>query len=243
MNGRPELPPGQLEEQRLPRADGRSVEWLISDEPVAYSDAIEAMEARVAAISAGTAHECVWLLEHPPLYTAGTSARDTDLTDPARFPVYRTGRGGEYTYHGPGQRVAYVMLDLKARQPDVRQYVTALEAWVVAVLARFNVRGERRQDRVGVWVTRPDRPPRIGGQPAEDKIAAIGIRVRRWITLHGISLNIQPDLDHYSGIEPCGIEDYGVTSLADLGIMVSVPEVDAIMREEFQAIFGSGPDG
>jgi lipoyl(octanoyl) transferase len=231
----------QLPDLRLPRADGAPVEWLISDEPVAYPDAVAAMEARVAAIADGTAGECVWLLEHPPLYTAGTSARDTDLTDPARFPVFPTGRGGEYTYHGPGQRIAYVMLDLKARQPDVRRYVASLEAWIIAVLQRFNIRGERREDRVGVWVSRPEKKPLANGMPAEDKIAAIGIRVRRWVSFHGISLNVEPELDHYSGIVPCGIDDYGVTSLTDLGIPVSMPEVDAIMRDEFQTIFGSAP--
>lgn len=228
----------QLSEQRLLRADGAPVEWLISDQPVAYEDAVRAMENRVAAVAAGTASEAVWLLEHPPLYTAGTSANDGDLTAPDRFPVHRTGRGGEYTYHGPGQRIAYVMLDLRARRPDVRRFVASLEDWVIAVLGRFNIRGERREDRVGVWVTRPDRPPLADGRMAEDKIAAIGIRVRRWVSFHGISLNVEPDLDHYSGIVPCGIADYGVTSLADLGIPVSMPEVDTIMRDEFRAIFG-----
>ncbi len=238
MSVHPAPPRDLLMKDRLLRSDGAAVEWLISDQPVAYDDAIRAMEARVAAIAEGTASEAVWLLEHPPLYTAGTSADDGDLTAPDRFPVHRTGRGGEYTYHGPGQRIAYVMLDLKARRPDVRQFVASLEDWVIAVLGRFNIRGERREDRVGVWVTRPDRPPLADGRAAEDKIAAIGIRVRRWVSFHGLSLNVDPDLDHYSGIVPCGIADYGVTSLADLGILVSVPEVDAIIREEFQAIFG-----
>jgi lipoyl(octanoyl) transferase len=223
---------------RLPRRCDSPVEWLISDQPVAYPDAVAAMETRVAAISAGEAPESVWLLEHPPLYTAGTSADDGDLTDPGRFPVHRSGRGGEFTYHGPGQRIAYVMLDLNAREPDVRRYVAALEEWVIAVLARFNIRGERREDRIGVWVARPDKPPLANGLPAEDKIAAIGIRVRRWVSFHGISLNVDPDLSHYSGIVPCGITDYGVTSLADLGIIVSMPEVDAILRNEFEMIFG-----
>ncbi len=229
-------PPGA----RLARRIDSPVEWLISDQPVPYREAVAAMEARVAAISAGEAPECVWLLEHPPLYTAGTSADDGDLTDPGRFPVYRTGRGGEYTYHGPGQRVAYVMLDLKAREPDIQRYVAALEEWVITVLDRFNVRGERREERVGVWVARPDKPPLADGRPAEDKIAAIGVRVRRWVSFHGISLNVEPDLSHYSGIVPCGISDYGVTSLADLGIIVSMPEVDAVMRDEFDTIFGPG---
>ena len=228
----------QLPELRLRRQDDKPVEWLISDEPVAYAGAVATMEERVAAIAAGTANECVWLLEHPPLYTAGTSASDADLTDPHRFPVHRTGRGGEYTYHGPGQRVAYVMLDLRAREPDVRRYVASLEAWLIAVLSRFNIRGERREDRVGVWVRRPEKTPLAGGMTAEDKIAAIGIRVRRWVSFHGVSLNVDPDLDHYAGIVPCGINDFGVTSLADLGIPVGMPEVDVVLREEFQKIFG-----
>ncbi len=227
-----------LPDLRLPRRDGRPVEWRISAGPIAYADAVAAMERRVADIAAGTAGECVWLLEHPPLYTAGTSAADSDLTDPHRFPVHRTGRGGQYTYHGPGQRVAYVMLDLKAREPDVRRYVTALEAWIIAVLDRFNIRGERREDRIGVWVQRPDRAPLAGGMTAEDKIAAIGIRVRRWVTFHGISLNVDPDLDHYAGIVPCGIDGFGVTSLTDLGIPVSMPEVDAVLRDAFHEFFG-----
>jgi len=191
------------------------------------------METRAAAIAAGEARERVWLLEHPPLYTAGTSARDEDLVEPDRFPVHRTGRGGQYTYHGPGQRVAYVMLDLQRREPDLRRYVAALEAWIIGTLDAFNVRGERREDRVGVWVRRPTK-----GQGAEDKIAAIGIRVRRWATFHGISLNVEPDLSHFSGIVPCGVRLHGVTSLVDLGIPVTMPEVDSVLRATFEEVFG-----
>jgi lipoyl(octanoyl) transferase len=211
------------------------VEWRVSDAPVAYEPALAVMDARVAAIAAGTASELVWLLEHPPLYTAGTSARDGGLLD-ARFPVHRAGRGGQFTYHGPGQRVAYVMLDLNRRAQDVRAYVAALEEWLIRALARFNVRGERRADRIGVWVRRPDK-----GEGREDKIAAIGIRLRRWVSLHGIAFNVAPDLSHFSGIVPCGISDrrYGVTSLADLGIHVSMPEVDMALRAEFEQVFGA----
>jgi lipoyl(octanoyl) transferase len=209
------------------------VEWRIDDAPVPYAEAVAVMEARVAAIAAGSAPELVWLLEHPSLYTAGTSARDTDLVEPQRFPVHRTGRGGQYTYHGPGQRVAYVMLDLNRRRPDLRAYVAALEAWIIATLDAFNVRGERREDRVGVWVRRPEK-----GEGVEDKIAAIGIRVRRWVSFHGISLNVEPDLSHFAGIVPCGITGHGVTSLVDLGQLVSLPEVDMQLRAAFTAIFG-----
>jgi lipoyl(octanoyl) transferase len=215
-----------------------AVEWAISDSLVPYSDAVAVMESRAAAIAAGQAPECVWLLEHPALYTAGTSARSADLLDPHRFPVFKSGRGGEFTYHGPGQRVAYVMLDLNRRGPDLRRYVAALESWLIATLACFNVTGERRADRIGVWVRRPDKPPLPDGTPAEDKIAAIGVRVRRWVTFHGISLNVDPDLEHFSGIVPCGIAGYGVTSLVDLGIPVAMPEVDAALRTTFEAIFG-----
>lgn len=222
----------------LPAASGAPVEWRISDAFVGYEAAVAAMEARAAAIAAGEAPECVWLLEHPPLYTAGTSARDADLLAPGRFPVHRAGRGGEFTYHGPGQRVAYVMLDLKRRTPDVRRYVATLEEWVIRVLWRFHLRGLRREDRVGVWVARPDKPDIAPGIPAEDKIAAIGIRIRKWVTFHGISLNVDPDLEHFSGIVPCGIAGYGVTSLHDLGIPISMPEVDMILREEFEGVFG-----
>lgn len=209
------------------------VEWAISDALVDYEAAVAAMEERVAAIAAGRARERVWLLEHPPLYTAGTSARDEDLVDPGRFPVYRSGRGGQFTYHGPGQRVAYVMLNLQRRTPDLRRYVAALEAWLIAALADFNIRGERREDRVGVWVRRPDK-----GETAEDKVAAIGIRVRRWVTFHGVSLNVEPDLSHFSGIVPCGVRRHGVTSLVDLGIPVTMPEADGVLRAAFERVFG-----
>jgi lipoyl(octanoyl) transferase len=192
------------------------------------------MDARVAAIAQGSLPELVWLLEHPPLYTAGTSAKPEELIE-ARFPVHNVGRGGQFTYHGPGQRVAYVMLDLNRRRPDVRAFVAALEEWIIRTLAGFNIRGERRDDRIGVWVRRPDK-----GAEHEDKIAAIGIRVRKWVTLHGIALNVEPELSHFSGIVPCGVSErrFGVTSLADLGLPVSMPEVDAILRREFEALFG-----
>jgi lipoyl(octanoyl) transferase len=209
------------------------VEWAVADRLVPYQDAVAAMEARVAAIAEGRARERVWLLEHPPLYTAGTSARADDLVEPARFPVFRSGRGGQFTYHGPGQRVAYVMLDLNRRKPDLRAYVAALEAWLIGTLAAFDIRGERREDRIGVWVRRPER-----GAGAEGKIAAIGIRVRRWVTFHGVSLNVEPDLSHFSGIVPCGVRDRGVTSLVDLGLPVTMPEVDAAMRGAFEQVFG-----
>ena len=217
-----------------PPPGGPAVEWRISDQPVAYPEAVEAMESRAAEIAAGQASELVWLLEHPPLYTSGTSGRNDDLLD-ARFPVYATGRGGQFTYHGPGQRVAYLMLDLNRRAPDVRRYVATLEEWIIRTLATFNVRGERREDRVGVWVRRPDKGPGF-----EDKIAAIGIRVRKWVTLHGISINVEPELSHFSGIVPCGVSEqrYGVTSLADLGLPVSMAEVDMMLRREFEAVFG-----
>jgi lipoyl(octanoyl) transferase len=217
----------------LKRAD-LAVEWRISEAPVAYDRALAEMDARVAGISAGRAPELVWLLEHPPLYTAGTSARPEDLIE-ARFPVHHAGRGGQFTYHGPGQRVAYVMLDLSRRTPDVRAFVVSLEEWIIRTLAAFNVRGERRDDRVGVWVRRPRQ-----GDGFEDKIAAIGIRVRKWITLHGIALNVEPDLSHFGGILPCGVSDrrYGVTSFADLGLPASMAEVDMILRREFEALFG-----
>jgi lipoyl(octanoyl) transferase len=227
-----------LSESFLPSPGSPPVEWAISDRLVEYEAAVAEMEARVAAIATGDAAERVWLLEHPPLYTAGTSARDADLVDATRFPVHRTGRGGQFTYHGPGQRVAYVMLDLNRRTPDLRRYVAALEAWLIATLAAFNVRGERREDRVGVWVRRPEKALGPTGEPAEDKIAAIGIRVRRWVSFHGISLNVEPDLSHFTGIVPCGVRAHGVTSLVDLGLPVTLPEVDAALRTTFQDIFG-----
>lgn len=215
-----------------------AVEWAVTDGLVAYPDAVAEMESRVARIASGEAAERVWLVEHPPLYTAGTSARPADLLAPDRFPVYETGRGGEYTYHGPGQRVAYVMLDLTRRRQDLRRYVAALEAWIIATLWAHHVRGERREDRVGVWVRRPDRPEIAPGMPAEDKIAAIGIRVRKWVTFHGIALNVEPDLGHFGGIVPCGIRGYGVTSLVDLGLPVTMSDVDVVLKREFEAIFG-----
>jgi lipoyl(octanoyl) transferase len=221
-------------------ASGRAgaVEWIVSDKPVAYPAAIAAMEERVADIAAGAATEAVWLLEHPPLYTAGTRANPGDLLMPDRFPVFSTGRGGEYTYHGPGQRIAYVMLDLKRREPDIRRFVAALEAWIIATLARFDVAGARREDRVGVWVNRPDRPLLPDGGMAEDKIAAIGVRVRKWVTFHGISINVDPDLEHYGGIVPCGVSHHGVTSLADLGLPATMHQLDSALRSEFETVFG-----
>ncbi|TNE39045.1 MAG: lipoyl(octanoyl) transferase LipB [Alphaproteobacteria bacterium] len=204
------------------------IEWKISDAPVPYQEALDLMEERVAAIRNDTAPELVWLLEHPPLYTAGTSANSADLVMPDRFPVYNVGRGGQYTYHGPGQRVAYVLLDLKNRNSDVRAYVQDLEDWVIETLAQYQVKGEKREGRIGVWVDRGHR---------EDKIAAIGVRVRRWVSFHGISVNVDPDLDHYSGIVPCGITDHGVTSLVDLGIPVTLPEFDMELKAAFNRIF------
>ncbi|MFN3934162.1 lipoyl(octanoyl) transferase LipB [Parvibaculum sp.] len=217
----------------LPAADAEAPEWRISDAPVPYEAAVREMEERVAAIAEGRAPELVWLLEHPPLYTAGTSAEERDLVDPGRFPVFQTGRGGQYTYHGPGQRVAYVMLDLKRRTPDVRAFVGDLERWLIATLAEFNVTGELREGRVGVWVKRPEK-----GLTAEDKIAAIGVRIRKWVTFHGVSLNVDPDLDHFSGIVPCGISQHGVTSLADLGITATMADVDIALKRNFARIFG-----
>ncbi|NOD99047.1 lipoyl(octanoyl) transferase LipB [Ruegeria sp. HKCCD6228] len=214
------------------------MEWKITDGLTSYDDAVAFMEARVAAIANGEAQECVWLLEHPPLYTAGTSARIEDLTDPDRFPVYASKRGGEYTYHGPGQRVAYVMLDLNKRGRDVRQFVKQLETWVISALAEFNVQGEIREGRVGVWVRRDDKPLAATGKPAEDKIAAIGLRLRKWVSFHGISVNVEPDLEHFSGIVPCGISEYGVTSLVDLGLPVTMADLDAALKKTFADVFG-----
>lgn len=213
------------------------VDWLVSDAPVDYARAVRAMEHRAAAIRDTAAPELVWLLEHPPLYSAGTSADPRELLTPDRFPVHVTGRGGRYTYHGPGQRIAYVMLDVRRRGGDVRAFVSSLERWVIATLAAFGVQGETRTDRVGVWVRRPEKAP-----GAEDKIAAIGIRLKRWVSLHGLSLNVEPDLTHFSGIVPCGIDGgaapYGVTSLADLGHIVSMPEVDMALGQTFQCLLG-----
>jgi lipoyl(octanoyl) transferase len=213
----------------LTHAPPSPVTWAISPGLVAYPEAVAAMEAHVDAMLAGRAPERVWLLEHPPLYTAGTSAKEGDLIE-ARFPVYASGRGGQYTYHGPGQRVGYVLLDLKRRKPDVRAYVRDLEEWLIRTLASFNVKGERRGDRVGIWVTR------AGGR--EDKIAAIGVRLRRWISFHGVSLNVDPDLSHFSGIVPCGVRAHGVTSLADLGLPVSMADVDVALKRAFVDVFG-----
>ncbi len=215
------------------------VEWKISDGLVDFPQAVDAMEARVAGILSGDLPEQVWLLEHPPLYTAGTSANASDLLDPDRFPVFEARRGGEYTYHGPGQRVAYAMINLNTREKDVRKYVWKLEEWIIQTLDQFNVKGERRDGRVGVWVARPDRPNLPDGSPAEDKIAAIGVRIRKWVTFHGISINVEPDLDHFNGIVPCGIEGYGVTSLVDLGIPVTMEDVDIALKQSFLQVFGN----
>lgn len=213
------------------------VEWQHLAGLAPYEQTLAAMETRVAEIHAGQAPESVWLLEHPPLYTAGTSAQAADLTDPNRFPVYNAGRGGQYTYHGPGQRVAYTMLDLNQRGRDVRKFVCALEGWVIATLADFNVKGERRSGRVGVWVVRPDLAPNHDGSLREDKIAAIGVKLRRWVSFHGISINVEPDLSHFSGIVPCGIRDHGVTSLVDLGLPVTLADVDAALQANFARFF------
>ena len=206
-------------------------EWRISDGPVPYDEALATMEARVADIRAGRAGELIWLLEHPSLYTAGTSSKPQDLLQPLRLPVHAAGRGGQYTYHGPGQRVAYTMLDLRQRRQDVRRYVGDLEDWIIRTLARFNVRGERREGRVGVWVAR------AGGR--EDKIAAIGVRIRHWVSFHGISINVEPDLTHYAGIVPCGIAEHGVTSLVDLGLPVTMTDLDMALAETFDEVFGA----
>jgi lipoyl(octanoyl) transferase len=229
VNARDELAFG------LKRAPAAPLEWRVSEGLVPYEDALATMEEHVVAIAEGRARELVWLLEHPPLYTSGTSARDGDLIA-ARFPVYRAGRGGQVTYHGPGQRVVYLMLDLKRRRPDVRAYVATLEEWIIRTLAHFNVQGERREDRIGVWVRRPEK-----GEGCEDKIAAIGIRIRRWVSLHGIAINVDPDLSHFSGIVPCGVSDrrFGLTSLADLGLPVTKTDVDAALKKEFAALFGA----
>jgi lipoyl(octanoyl) transferase len=217
------------------------IEWITSQGLTGFREAEVWMEARVAAISEGTAAECIWLVEHPPLYTAGTSAKIEDLTDPDRFDVFPTKRGGQYTYHGPGQRVAYVMLDVGARGHDVRAFVKQLEAWVIATLAHFNVTGEIREGRVGVWVARPEKPRTPSGQPAEDKIAAIGIRLRKWVSFHGLSINVEPDLAHFDGIVPCGIAEHGITSLVDLGLPVTLVDVDTALHASFAQIFGEAP--
>jgi lipoyl(octanoyl) transferase len=217
-----------------PQAGFSPVAWRVDDGLTDYAKAVATMDSRAAAIAAEQAPELVWLVEHPPLYTAGTSANPADLIE-ARFPVHETGRGGQFTYHGPGQRVAYAMLDLKRRGPDLRHYVATLEEWIIRTLAAFNVRGERREDRIGVWVRRPDK-----GDGYEDKIAALGIRVRQWVTLHGIAINVEPDLSHFAGIVPCGVKEqgYGVTSLADLGITATMADVDIALRQSFEDLFG-----
>jgi len=219
------------------REDAAPVGWAVSTDYVPYPAAVAAMEARAAAIADGTAGELIWLLEHPPLYTAGVSAKATDLIQPDRFPVFESGRGGQFTYHGPGQRVAYVMLDLTKRGRDVRAFVAALEAWIIDALAAFNVTGELRDGRVGVWVERKG-----AGWSREDKIAAIGVKLRKWVSFHGISLNVEPDLGHFSGIVPCGQVEHGVTSLVDLGLPVTLDEADAALRASFQKIFGPVED-
>jgi lipoyl(octanoyl) transferase len=222
----------------LGRDDAAPVEWVVSADYVPYPAAVAAMEARAAAIADGAAGELVWLLEHPPLYTAGVSAKGADLIDPDRFPVFESGRGGQYTYHGPGQRVAYVMLDLTKRGRDVRAFVAALEGWIIDALAAFNVVGEMREGRVGVWVERKG-----AGWSREDKIAAIGVKLRKWVSFHGISLNVEPDLGHFSGIVPCGQTEHGVTSLVDLGLPVTMDEADEALRASFQRVFGPVTDG
>ncbi len=229
------MPPrAELAARFLPAVpDAPPVEWVVADGLTDYAQAVAEMEARAEAISKGAAAERVWLVEHPPLYTAGTSADFHDLISPDRFPVHRTGRGGQFTYHGPGQRVAYVMIDLKRRRPDVRAFVAALEEWLIRTLWAFHVRGERREDRVGVWVRRPDR-----GADVEDKIAALGIRIRHSVSFHGVALNVEPDLSHFGGIVPCGISDHGVTSLVDLGLPVTMDDADIALREAFEEIFG-----
>ena len=213
------------------------VEWIISDGLTGYADAVAQMEDWVDAIARGEGPERVWLVEHPPLYTAGSSAAPKDLTDPDRFPVHQTRRGGQYTYHGPGQRVAYVMLDLNRREKDVRKYVQDLETWVISTLAEFGVTGEIRDGRVGVWVARPEKAPLPDGTPREDKVAAIGVRIRKWVTFHGLSINVDPDLSHFDGIVPCGISDQGVTSLVDLGLPVSMEDVDTALKRSFAKTF------
>jgi len=218
------------------------MEWIVAEKPVPYPEALAVMDGRVADIIAGRADEAVWLLEHPPLYTAGTSAKPADLVQPDRFRVYQTRRGGQYTYHGPGQRVAYAMLDLNRRGRDVRAYVHNLERWIITSLARFDVQGEIRDGRVGVWVTRPDLARAADGRIREDKIAAIGVRIRRWVAFHGISINVAPDLEHFSGIVPCGIRDHGVTSLRDLGRPVTMADLDQALMQQFAAVFGPADD-
>ncbi|MGI9366392.1 MAG: lipoyl(octanoyl) transferase LipB [Rhizobiaceae bacterium] len=230
-------PRDQLPTQFLPTDDGRAVEWIIAQQPVDYPTALSWMEDRAVAVADGSANECVWLLEHPPLYTAGTSSDPHDLVEPNRFPVFETGRGGQYTYHGPGQRVAYVILDLKRRRQDIRVFVSSLERWIIDTLGTFNISGERREDRVGVWVRRPQKPA-PPGIVAEDKIAAIGIRLRKWVSFHGLSINVEPELEHFAGIVPCGVSQHGVTSLVDLGLPVTMDDLDLALKATFTPIFG-----
>ncbi|MBB3771112.1 lipoyl(octanoyl) transferase [Angulomicrobium tetraedrale] len=232
-----QMPRHELAALLRPAPGSAPVRWRVAEQPVGYPEALAEMDRLAEAIASGRADETVWLLEHPSLYTAGTSAQAQDLVEPDRFPIFQTGRGGQFTYHGPGQRVAYVMLDLKRRSPDVRRYVAALEEWLIAALADFNIRGERREDRVGVWVRRPTK----AGE-GEDKIAAIGIRVRRWVTMHGISLNVEPDLGHFDGIVPCGVREHGVTSLVDLGLPVTMEDADIALRRAFEDVFGPTVD-
>lgn len=227
-----------IETLMQPEPGSPPVRWRVSEGLTEYPEALAEMEREVDLIASGEANELVWLVEHPPLYTAGTSANAGDLLIADRFPVYETGRGGEYTYHGPGQRVAYLMLDLKRRRRDVRAFVAAIEETIIKTLDSMNVRGERREDRVGVWVRRPERPPLPDGSIAEDKIAAIGIRLRRWVSFHGLSINVEPELDHFGGIVPCGISGYGVTSLVDLGLPVTMGDVDIALRKAFEDVFG-----
>ncbi len=215
------------------------VEWRITNGLTDYDDAVAQMEARADAIARGEADELIWLVEHPPLYTAGTSAKIEDLVEPDRFPVHASKRGGQYTYHGPGQRVAYAMLDVSKRGKDVRKFVADMEAWVIAALAEFNVQGEIREGRVGVWVVRDDKPLTATGAKAEDKIAAIGLRIRKWVSFHGLSINVEPDLSHFGGIVPCGITEHGVTSLVDLGLPVTMDDVDVALKRGFDQVFGA----
>ncbi|MGR3755936.1 MAG: lipoyl(octanoyl) transferase LipB [Tranquillimonas sp.] len=230
--------PSSRRARTAPERRMNMVDWITSDAPVPYEAAVARMEALAEAIRAGQGRETVWLLEHPPLYTAGTSARAEDLVDPHRFPVHATRRGGQYTYHGPGQRVAYVMLDVAARGRDVRLFVRQMEEWVIAALDEFNIQGEIRPGRVGVWVPRPDKPPLPDGSLREDKIAAIGVRLKKWVSFHGLSINVEPELSHFDGIVPCGIRDHGVTSLVDLGLPVTMGDLDAALRRSFSRVLG-----
>jgi lipoyl(octanoyl) transferase len=230
----------EIDQPMMPRPDGAPAGWAVSEAPVPYPEAVAAMQARVEAILEGRAGELVWLLEHPPLYTAGVSAKAADLLDAGRFPVFETERGGQFTYHGPGQRVAYVMLDLRERGRDVRRLVQNLEAWVIGALGEFNVEGEVREGRVGVWVARKTPEALALGLPMrEDKIAAIGVKLRRWVSFHGVSLNVEPDLSHFTGIVPCGISEHGVTSLVDLGLPVTLADADAALKASFERVFGA----